>query len=181
MLAVGDARWVQAEWQLRGKAQPAPHDQLRFGLDLSLLDADRQTAIARARRLEPAHIDGVPARVELQTVELHFATYVDQTEPYGEAWFVATVDQIIPFPRSLDDTELARALAKTSLSNASSIWIVRSLCFAGSPACVARISRRFPLVLRGCASWMAAAGLKEAGTALTWSVAPRPSSRPLGV
>ena len=116
MLTVGGAQWdINAVWQLRGRASPPePDNQIRFSLELSLLDPDWRIAIARARVLEPALIDGSPARVGLQTVELHFATFVDQTEPYGEAGFAATLDKAIPFPRSLDDSEFVKALAEAA-------------------------------------------------------------------
>ncbi|MBA3460903.1 MAG: hypothetical protein H0T46_13120 [Deltaproteobacteria bacterium] len=244
VLTVDHARWdIQAECQLRGKAAPpTPDHRIRFTLELSSLHADWQTAIARARRLEPALIDGIPARIELQTVELHFSTYVEQTEPHGDAIFVAIVDKPAPFPRTLDDPEFVKALAQAGnlagnlLIQADEIevseryWIFpiqnigangvivdrsngRAFMTAGSMArstwiwayehrlleepsgdvVIEQISdpdrafaalRRFarirredlatlPLVLHGCASWMAAAELKEAETALRWRVAPR--------
>lgn len=246
MLEVGTGRWdIQAEWQLRGNASPpSPDNRIRFSLELSSLAPVWQTAIARARALEPATIDGIPARLELRTVELHFATFADQTEPYGEAAFSAIVDQTIPFPRSLDDADFASALAQAakmagdlriqadeielterywifpiqnigangvivdrtnghpfltsgSLDRATWIWAYehRLLDEPAGDIVVDRIAdhehafaalRRFarirredldtlPLVLEGCATWMAAAGLKEAEaeSALTWSVAPR--------
>lgn len=244
MLAVADARWdIQAEWQLRGKAQPEPHDQVRFGLELSSLDPDWQTAIARARRLDLAQIDGIRARLELQRVELHFATHLDETVPHGEAWFAATIDQVIPFPRNLDDTEFVRALAQAgtaagdlllqadeievterywifpiqnigqngvivdranggafmtsgSLDRLTWIWahehgllhepagdiVVERIvdpdrAFAALRG-FARVAHEelqaLPVVLEGCATWMAARHLKDANGALTWSVASRP-------
>ena len=113
VLAVEGTQWdIQAEWQLRGKASPAPGNRITFDLELPSLDADWHTAIARARRLEPALIDGIPARIELHKVELHFSTSPTRPTPYGEASFVAIVDQPIPFPRSLDDTAFVKALAQ---------------------------------------------------------------------
>ncbi|MGN6106070.1 MAG: hypothetical protein ACTHU0_13260 [Kofleriaceae bacterium] len=244
MLAVGDARWdIQAEWQLGGKASaPAPQDRIRFRLELSSLDPDWQAAVARARKLESATIDGVSARIELHKVELHFATYIDQTEPDGEASFEAVVEQPIPFPHSFDDPDFVKALARAAnvagdlriqadeIEATERYWIFpiqqigttgvivdrthgRAFDISGSldrmtwiwayerglldePAGDLIIERIFdpdrafaalhqlarvyredleslPLVLRGCATWTAAARLKEADGALTWRVAPR--------
>lgn len=244
MLAVGTDRWdIQAEWQLRGNASPpSPDNRIRFCLELSSLDSGWQSAIARARALEPATIDGIPSRLELRKVELHFGTYADQPEPYGEAAFSAIIDQPIPFPMSLDDTEFASAFVRAakvagdlriqadeielterywifpiqnigangviverasgqpfatsgSLDQSTWIWAYehRLLDEPAGDLIVERIVdherafaalRRFarvrredletlPLVLEGCATWLAAAGLKEAESALTWRVAPR--------
>jgi hypothetical protein len=115
VLAVGSARWeLQAECELRRAPRseaPVPGSRLRFRLELSSLDADWQTAIARARRLEPARIDGIAARVELRTVQLHFS---DQSEPSGEASFDAIVDEPLAFPHALDDPAFVTALARAA-------------------------------------------------------------------
>lgn len=244
VLAVGDAQWdIQAEWELRGKASPpTPHNRIRFSLELASLDADWKTAIARGRSLEPALIDGIPARVELRTVELHFKTYIDQKEPNGEAFFDATIDAPIPFPRALEDAQFVAALAQAGrmapelriqadeiettekywifpiqnigangvivdrvtgrafmtaggLDRSTWIWAYEHRLLDEPPGDLvieaiahqdrafealhrfARVTREdlksLPLVLDGCASWTAAAGLKQAGTALTWRVATR--------
>lgn len=244
VLAVEDAQWdIQAEWELRGKGSPpTPHDRIRFSLELASLDADWKTAIARGRSLEPALIDGIPARVELRTVELHFKTYIDQKEPYGEALFDATIDAPIPFPRALDDAQFVAALAQAGkvagelriqadeIETTQRYWIFPIQNIGANGVIVDRVTgrafmtaggldrstwiwayehqlldeppgdlvieqvvdhdrafdalRRFarlrredletlPLVLERCAMWTAAAGLKEADTALTWRVAAR--------
>lgn len=241
---MGDAKWdIQAEWQFRAKGNPPPPDtRIKFSLELSSIDADWQTAIASARKLEPALVDGVPARIELHTVELHFSSDVDQTEPYGDATFFASIDQPIPFPRPLDDAAFVTALAQAvklagnlpiqadEIEQTERYWIFpihqigangvivdrttgHAFLIAGSMdhsmwiwayehrlleepagdliieqvldsdrafAALRQFTRviredleTLPLVLKGCATWMAAKQLKEANTALSWRVAPR--------
>jgi hypothetical protein len=246
VLTVGAARWdVQVEWRLGPATPPTPDRRIRFTLELLSLGADWQTAITHARTLEPAHLDGIAARVALHTVELQFATFEEQAEPGGDATFEAIVEPPIAFPRSLEDVEFATALARAgklagdlclqadeiersdrywifpihnigangvivdratggafvtagSLDRATWIWayehqllnepagdlVIEQVsdperAFTALRGC-ARIRREdlanLPLVLHGSAGWMAAAGLKEAGTALTWRVAARPPS-----
>lgn len=243
LAADGDQWEIQGETQLRRKAAAAgPGTTIQFTLELSSLDPAWQAAIARARTITSATIDGVPAQLTLHTVELHFATYEEQTEPHGRAAFQATVDAAIPFPRNLDDVELATALARAgklagdlriqadeiemterywifpireigasgvivhratghpfltsgSLERATWIWayehrllddpagdlVVEYVADHGRAFDAlrrfARIHREdletLPLVIEGCATWLAAAPLLEAGSALTWNVAPR--------
>lgn len=242
VLTAEDARWdIQAEWRLRGRGNPpSPNNHVKFDLEISSLDANWQTAIGRARRLDSALLDGVPVRLELRTVDLQFQA--GEAEPWGHATFDATLDAPIPFPWALDDAELASALATAgalagelriqadeidrterywtfpiqeigatgivverstgrafmtggSMKHAMWIWayehrlldepagdlIVEQIfdleqAFTALRA-FARVLREdvqtLPLVLDGCATWLAARPLMEASTALAWRVAPR--------